>query len=327
MKVLFVGGSGNISSACTTRALEKGHDVYHCNRGTRPIPKEVTLVKCDIRNRSGAAAALKGMSFDVVADFLSYTPEHIETILSLFEGHTRQYIFISSASVYNKPPLHHVISESTPLHNPLWKYSSDKILCENMLMDAYRTRGFPVTIVRPAHTYDNGFIPLPFQSASFTIPKRILDGREMFVHGDGQSLWTITHSRDFAVGFVGLFANPNAIAQAYNINSDEVFTWDMIFKMIGDALGKKPNIIHIPSDFVASVNTELGAALLGDKAYSSVFDNYKIKQTVPEFRCVIPFHEGLRESVDWLLADPARQKLDEKLDKDIDEVIAAYKGR
>ncbi len=323
MKILFIGGTGNISLACTREALGRGHEVYHLNRGNNPGVSGVTSLKADVRDLSAAQRALEHMTFDVVADFIAFTPDHIRSDLELFREKTRQFIFISSASVYHKPVRHHVITESTPAFNPFWTYSQNKIACEHLLFQAYREEGFPVTIVRPSHTYSDGYIPLPLGS-DFTIPRRILDGRPVPVHGDGSSLWTLTHSQDFARGFAGLLGNPRALGETYHITSDEALSWETITLLVGEVLGREPRMVHIPSDSIARLEPELGAGLLGDKTYSVVFDNSKIKNAVPGYQAVIPFHEGLRRSVAWFMADEKRQTINPHLEKALEHILGHW---
>ncbi|MCX7023174.1 MAG: SDR family oxidoreductase [Spirochaetes bacterium] len=329
MKILFVGGTGNLSLDCSYEALAKGMDVFHLNRGSNPgfTPPEVATLRADIRDEKAAATALEGREFDAVVDFISYVPAQVESAMRLFEGRTAQYVFISSASAYRKPPVHHVITEATPLSNPYWGYSRDKIACERLLEASFRERGFPVTIVRPSHTYGNGWVPLPFSSSDFTVPQRMLDGKEVIVHGDGQSLWTLTHARDFARGLVGLLGNPAAIGEAFQVTSDEALTWDAIHRAVGAALGVEPKIVHMPSEFIASVDPELGSHLLGDKTWSSIFDCSKLKRLVPDFRTVIPFSQGIRASIRWLEENPGHRVVKPGLDATIERLLAAWKGK
>jgi nucleoside-diphosphate-sugar epimerase len=326
MKALFIGGTGNISRACVNRALKEGWEVAVLNRGTRPnrIPKGAIAIQSDIRNVQQTKELIEGLSFDVVAQFVAYVPEHIEADTEIFQGKTKQYIFISSASAYHKPALHYVITESTPLHNPFWQYSRDKIACEELLRKAYAEKGFPFTIVRPSHTYDDGWIPSPFGSSNFTVAQRMLEGRPVISHGDGQSLWTLTHSSDFAKGFIGLFGNTLAIGEAFHITSDEVLSWDQIYGTIASALGAEPHIVHIPSDVIAAIDPERGAGLLGDKTYSCVFDNSKIKRLVPSFQITTPFHVGIRRSLRWYDEHPELKKVDPETDKAIERILSAW---
>lgn len=326
MKVLFIGGTGIISSACTARAVESGIDLYHLNRGTsaRSTPPGVTVLRGDIRDAASARAALADHHFDAVVDWIAFTPEHVETDLDLFAGRTRQYVFISSASAYHTPPLNLPVTESTPLYNPYWQYSRNKIACEERLTQAYRDAGFPMTIVRPSHTYDRTLMPMGFK---YTMIQRMRQGKKVIVHGDGTSLWTLTHHKDFAVGLVGLLGNHHAIGDAFHITNDEILTWNQIYLLMARAAGvDTPNLVHIPSDFIAAFDPDWGAGLLGDKAHSMVFDNTKIKRTVPEFNPTIPFWQGAREIMAYYDEDPAHQVVDAAADAMMDRIIAAYES-
>jgi nucleoside-diphosphate-sugar epimerase len=330
MKVLFIGGTGNLSSDCTLRALAKGMEVWHLNRGSRAAeaPEGVVPLCADVRDEAAAARALGNEKFDAVVDFIAFTKPQIEEDIRLFRGKLGQFVFISSASAYRKPPVSHVITESTPLANPYWKYAQDKIDCERALEAAGRESGFPYTIVRPSHTYSSKWMPNAFGSSDFTVPKRMMDGKRVIVHGDGQSLWTLTHARDFAVGLVGLLGNPAAIGEAVQITGDEALTWEMIHATVARALGLgAPKVVHIPSDFIASVDPERGGHFLGDKTYSALFDCSKLKRLVPEFRTTVSFQEGMQESAAYYLADPRRQTVDLELDACIERILAAWDGK
>jgi nucleoside-diphosphate-sugar epimerase len=320
MKVLFIGGTGIISSACSERALAQGMELYLLNRGgsSRPVPAGATVLRGDVRDPASVREALGDLDFDVVVNWVAFTPEHIETDLELFRDRTRQYIFISSASAYQKPLGHLPITESTPLHNPFWGYSRDKIACEDRLTRAYREDGFPVTIVRPSHTYDAALLPM---DGGYTVVDRMRRGKPVIVHGDGTSLWTLTHHRDFAVGFVGLLGRPAVIGEAVHITSDELLTWNQIFELVAGAAGVTPQLVHVPSDVIAAFEPDWGAGLLGDKAYSVVFDNTKIKRLVPGYVARIPFSQGVREILAWYDADPARRVVDPELDRLMDDII------
>lgn len=326
MKVLFIGGTGIISSACAPLAVEKGFDLYLLNRGqtSRPVPEGAHVLNGDIRDKTSVKKVLSNMEFDVVVNWIAFTPEHVETDLELFKGKTGQYVFISSASAYQTPPESMPVTESTPLYNPYWKYSQDKIACEERLMKAYREENFPITIVRPSHTYDKR--TLPFE-AGYTVVDRMRKGKKVIVHGDGTSIWVMTHHRDFAKGFVGLLGNNHTIGEAFQITSDELLTWNQIFNIIAKAAGTEADIIHIPSDLINKYNKDWGAGLLGDKAHSMIFDNTKIKRFVPDFKATIPFSIGIREVIEWYDDDPSRKVVDEKLDKQMDEIIEAYQKR
>ena len=323
MKALFIGGTGIISSACVELAVTRGIDLVLLNRGnaTRPIPATVPVLQGDIRDRDAVSTLLEDMTFDVVVNFVAFTPEHVETDLALFRGRTKQYIFISSASAYVKPPVNWLTTESTPLRNPYWAYSRDKIACEERLMLAFREEGFPVTIVRPSHTYDATSLPL---QGRYTAVHRMRAGKQVIVHGDGTSLWTLTHHRDFARGFVGLLGNPRALGEAVHITSDEVLTWNQITAIIADAVGVPARIVHIPSERIAAYDASWGAGLLGDKAHCMVFDNTKIKRLVPDYVASIPFHQGAAEIIAWYDSHPAAQKVDEQLNQLMDTMIAVY---
>ena len=329
MKILFIGGTGNISLNCTYAALEKGFELFHLNRGSHPevIPAGVATLKADIRDPQQTKKVLKGMHFDSVVNWVAFHPEHIEQDIEVFSGITDQYVFISSASVYLKPPTHWIITESTPLANPFWQYSRDKIACEEFLGSAYTERDFPVTIVRPSHTYGNTWIPTSFGSSDYTVPKRMLSGKEIIVHGDGQSIWTLTHGRDFAKGFMGILGNPLALGEAFHITSDEALTWDNIHTLIARGLGIEPKIVHIPSDFISRFSPDKGASLLGDKAYSTVFDNSKIKRVVPDFSPKIPFQTGIQESLDWYDAHPEARVVNSNTDAEIERILIAWKKK
>jgi nucleoside-diphosphate-sugar epimerase len=324
MKVLFIGGTGTISSACVDLAAARGVDLTLLNRGQRtnyPLSPGVTLLQGDIRDQPAIANLLKDRTFDVVADFVAFEPEHIETDLALFQGRTKQYIFISSASAYQTPPLNWLTTESTPLRNPFWRYSRQKIACEERLTRAYREEGFPVTIVRPSHTYAPTSIPV---DGGYTVLDRLRAGKKVVVHGDGTSLWTLTHHRDFAKAFVGLLGNPHALGEAVHITSDEVLTWNQIFEIIAEAAGVEAKLVHIPSERIAEVDPDWGAGLLGDKAHSMIFDNTKIKRLVPDYVATIPFRQGAAEIVAWYTSHPEAGKVDQKRDQAIEKLIAAY---
>ncbi len=324
MKILFIGGNGVISSACSELAVQQGHDLYLLKRGqttTRPIPPGATVLYGDIRDVNSAKAALADHTFDVVVDWVAFAPEHIETDLTLFQGKVAQYIFISSASAYQTPPQRLPITEETPLHNPYWRYSRQKIACEDRLMAAYQTDGFPVTIVRPSHTYDQTKVPM---IGRYTALDRMLKGKPVVLHGDGSSLWTLTHHRDFAKGFNGLLGNAAAIGEAVHITSDEWLTWTQIYEALADAAGVTPRIVYLPSRIIHAYDHEVGATLLGDKANNMLLDNSKIKRLVPSYEATIPFTEGAKEIVAWHAADVARQVLDPKWNTLLDDLVHKY---
>ncbi|MBN1121584.1 MAG: NAD-dependent epimerase/dehydratase family protein [Anaerolineae bacterium] len=322
MKALFIGGTGVISSACARLALDRGIDLYLLNRGqsTRPVPDGAIVLTGDIHDEASLQAALGSHHFDVIVDWIAYTPDHIEADIRRFAGRTGQYVFISTASVYHKPVISLPITESTPLHNPFWQYSRDKIACEERLIRAYRETGFPVTIVRPSHTYDQTKLPL---TGGYTIVDRMRKGRPIVVHGDGTSLWVLTHHTDFAKAFIGLMGRSQAVGEAYHITGDEVLTWNQIAQAIARAAGAKAEIVHAASETIASYDPDWGANLLGDKSHSVIFDNTKIKRLVPDYQAVIPFERGVEEVIAWYDADPARQQVDEAFNSLLDTIIAA----
>jgi nucleoside-diphosphate-sugar epimerase len=325
MKVLFIGGTGNISTSVSKLAIKRGIELYLLNRGQHQveIPGAHTLIG-DIHQPEQVRRAIKGMSFDAVVDWIAFDADDIERDVELFKGATGQYVFISSASAYQKPLTRYLITESTPLYNPYWEYSQKKIACEERLQRAYRDQGFPMTIVRPSLTYRNVF-PIAIGGwGCYTLADRLLKGRPIIVHGDGTSLWVVTHADDFAKGFVGLLGNPRAIGHAFHITTDEVLTWDQIYQTIAGALGVEAHIVHLPTDFIAQVKPAMGPGLLGDKAWSVVFDNTKIKTFVPDFQATILFHTGIRKTLAWFNEDKQRQWIDDAVNRDMDDLLAAY---
>jgi len=326
MKVLFIGGTGIISSACSQLAVDKGIDLYLLNRGStflRPLPDKAKIIKGDIRDKESVRSVLKGYKFDAVVDWIAFTPEHIQTDIELFRNKTGQYIFISSASAYQTPPAKLPVTEETPLENPYWQYSRDKIACEKLLMDIYHKTGFPVTVVRPSHTYDRTLLP---NHGRWTEIDRMRKGKKVIVHGDGSSIWVLTHHRDFAVGFVGLLGNQRAIGEAFHITSDELLTWNQIFRILAQAAGGEANIVNIPSAFINAFDPDWGAGLLGDKAHSMVFDNSKIREFVPAFSPRIPFTEGAKQIIGWYLDNPERQKINANYNQLLDKIISTYES-
>ncbi len=323
MKALFIGGTGNISSACVELALSRGIDVTLLNRGTsgRSVPNGAQILTADIRDPQSVRAALGSRSFDVVAEFVSFTPEHIETDLELFRGRTGQYIFISSASAYQTSPAILPVTESTVLDNPYWEYSRNKAACEERLVRAYRGENFPITIVRPSHTYSAPYVPV---EGGWTTIDRMLRGEPVIVHGDGTSLWTLTHASDFAKGFVGLMGNAHAIGEAFHITSDEWLTWNQIHEILAAAAGVKPTLVHVPSDLIAAYDTAWGESLLGDKTHSFILDNSKVKRLLPDFICTTPFSRGAEEIIAWHMADPARQNVEPAFNALCDRILQAY---
>lgn len=325
MKVLFIGGTGNISTSVSQLAIQRGIDLYLLNRGQRqvaiPGAKTITV---DIHQSREVASQLSGQAWDVVVNWIAYALEDVKNDFELFYRKTRQYIFISSASVYQKPPSHPVITESTPLYNPYWKYSQNKIACEDFLMQAYREKDFPITIVRPSLTYDT-VIPTAIGGwTDYGIIQRMRRGEKVIVHGDGTSLWTVTHAEDFARGFVGLLGHQQAAGHAFHITSDEILTWNQIYQAIAEAADVEAQIVHIPSDFIAQFGEGLRGGLLGDKAYSVIFDNTKIKTFVPGYQATIPFNEGIHRSLRWFEADPARMKTSGADDRLFERILEAY---
>jgi nucleoside-diphosphate-sugar epimerase len=327
MKVLFIGGTGIISSACAPLAIEKGMELYLLNRGQtthRDIPEKAKILHGDIRDRASVEQALTDHTFDVIVDWIAYTQDQVELDLEMFRGRTGQYIFISSASAYQTPPANLPVTESTPLDNPYWLYSRNKIACEERLLRAYREEKFPMTIVRPSHTYDKTGLPI---LGGWTSVARMRQGKKVVVHGDGTSLWTLTHHKDFAKGFVGLMGNSHAIGEAVHITSDEWLNWNQIYEIIAKAAGvDAPQLVHIPSELIAAHDENLGAGLLGDKACSMIFDNTKIKRLVPGFSCTIPYTWGAEEVIRWYDANPDKQVVNEKVDALMDQVIADYES-
>jgi nucleoside-diphosphate-sugar epimerase len=328
VRVLFIGGTGKISSACCQRAIDAGIELHVLNRGTntiRPVPEGTYQHRADIRDADAVRDALGDLDFDAVVDFVAFQAEHVRADLKLFRGRTKQYVFISSASAYQTPPARLPIRESTPLYNPFWRYSQQKIECEDVLVRAYRHEGYPITIVRPSHTYDRTALLL---AGGWTVIDRMRRGKEIVVHGDGTSLWTLTHHVDFAKAFVGLLGHPMAIGESFHITSDEALTWNQIVEYLAAAAGvAEPRIVHVASEAIAAVDPDWGDGLLGDKAHSMVFDNSKVRELVPDYVATIPYQQGAREVLDWFDADPARQQVDAKIDAIMDRLVEAYRPR
>ncbi|MFJ5861777.1 NAD-dependent epimerase/dehydratase family protein [Pseudarthrobacter sp. NPDC092439] len=328
LKVLFIGGSGIISAHCTRRAVEAGMNVYVLNRGTnglREIPEAATRLRGDSRDPLSVQEAIGGLTFDVVVNWVNFTPDQVKQDIEIFRGRTGQYIFISSASAYQTPPTRLPVLESTPLRNPFWEYSRNKIACEEQLMDAYRADAFPVTIVRPSHTYDETMIPF---DGGWTVVERMRQGKPVIVPGDGTSLWTITHSKDFASGFTGLLGNASAVGEAVHITGQESPSWNQIYSQVAAAAGVlEPVLLHVASDAIAAADNEWGAALLGDKSNTMIFDNSKIRSLVPGFSATIPFSQGAREMIAWHDEDPARRQVDERMNVLMDRLADAYRPR
>ena len=324
MRILFIGGTGTISSACVRTALKRGMKVSTINRGVsdrRDLPPDVEALVADAQQIEQLSDALAGRTFDVVADFRAFTPGEVQARLDLFRGRVGQYVFISSATVYQKPPALNPIVESAPLSNPGWRYARDKIASEDMLTGAYRDERYPVTIVRPSHTYDRRTPPV---YGGWTQIDRMRRGRPVVVHGDGTSLWTLTHSSDFAVGFVGLLGDPRTFGQAFHITSDQVFSWNQIYEILAAAAGAPaPKLVHVTSETIAAADPDWGDALLGDMAHSLVFDNTKLKRLVPDFATRTSFPSAAREIIAWFDSDPARQRVDERLEAVVESLLAA----
>ena len=330
-KVLFIGGTGLISSACSEMALARGMELFILNRGRSDkydVTQGAQLIVGDIRNDpAGVAVAFKEHQFDSVVDWVAFTPAHIEQDLQLFASNTRQFVFISSASAYQKPPSHYWVTEDTPLANPHWQYSRDKIACEELLTRAFRMRGFPALIVRPSLTYGPSQIPLCVGSWQhpWTLIDRMRRGQKVIVPGDGTSLWTMTWNADFAKGFLGLLGREQLSGHAFHITSDEVLTWDQLYIEAAHAAGvAQPKLVHIPSDLIAAYWPDALGSVVGDKANSAVFDNTKIKRFVPDYVATVPWAEGVRRSLAWFEADPARQTIDTEANALFDRIIAAY---
>jgi len=326
LRVLFIGGTGIISSACSALALERGIqlDLVLRGRSPRPVPEGATVLTTEIRKVDQAMKVLEGRHYDVVVDWIAFEPRDIEMDLELFAGRCDQFVFISSASAYKKPVDHWPITESTPLHNPWWQYSRNKIACEERLMKAYRDEGFPITIVRPSHTYDKTLLPFDPYYAGYTVLSRLQRGAPIIVHGDGTSLWVVTHHRDFAKGFVGLLGHPKAIGEAFHITSDEVLTWNQIYKQVAHAAGCEPRLVHVPSTAIAREHPVWGAGLLGDKAHSVIFDNRKIRGLVPDYCATIPFAQGAREIVAFYEAHPEFEPVDPVVDQLMDRLVEQF---
>lgn len=330
MKVLFIGGTGTISTAISRKLLEEGHELWLINRGkhNQELPEGAHIIVADINDEAYVEEKLAGQAFDVVADFIAYIPQHLERDYRLFNGRTRQFIYISSASAYQKPLSDYRVTEGTPLANPYWEYSRNKIAGEELLMKLYREKGFPVTIVRPSHTYSERSVPVGLhgKKGSFQVLKRMLEGKPVLIHGDGSSLWTLTFNRDFAKGFIGLMGNIHAIGEAVQITGDESLTWNQIYQIIADALGVTLKPYYVSSKFLIECspqNSDMEGSLLGDKANSVVFENTKLKKLVPGFHAEIRFDQGVREAVSYVMSHPECQTEDPEFDVWCDRVIEA----
>ena len=326
MKILFIGGTGIISAAISRLLIQQGHQLSLLNRGQRnnSIPEGAISLISDINDEKKVTELIEDLNFDCIADFIAYTPEHLQRDYRLFNGKTKQFIFISSASAYQKQPSNYLITESTPLANPYWQYSRDKIACEDYLMKLYREEEFPITIVRPSYTYDERKVPLGVHgtNGSWSVIKRIIEGKPVIIQGDGTSLWTMTHNSDFAKGFVGLIGNIHALGEAVHITSDETLTWNQIYQCIARALNTPLKAVHVSSEFLAAVSDyDFTGGLLGDKAVSAVFDNTKLKRLVPEFVATKRFDEGIKETIDYILDHAELQIEDKEFDHWCDTVI------
>lgn len=321
MRILFIGGTGIISSACSELALQRGFSLTLLTRGksSRPIPAGAEVIQADIHDPAAVGQALGNRTFDAVVDWIAFVPDQVRRDREIFRDRTGQYIFISSASAYRTPPSALPVRESCVLDNPHWEYSRNKIACEEVLVKAYREEKFPMTIVRPSHTYDKTLLPF---DCGWTVVDRMVKNKPVVVHGDGTSLWTLTHHSDFAKGLVGLLGHPYAIGEAFHITSDEWLTWNQIYQTVGEALGVKPRLVHVPSPLIAAHDREWGDSLLGDKAHSMVFDNGKVKRLVPDFICTTAFHRGIREVLSWYQADLRRQVVDPRWDH-LQEVLTS----
>lgn len=331
MKALFIGGTGTISTAISRQLIEQGCELYLLNRGNRnaDLPQGASVLTADIRNEDEVAALIEALHFDVVADFIAFEPAQLERDYRLFKGKTKQFIFISSASAYQTPLSDYRITEGTPLANPYWEYSRNKIACEDYLMKLYREEGFPITIVRPSHTYDERSIPLGVHGSKGTwqVAKRMLENKPVLIHGDGTSLWTLTHNRDFAKGFIGLMGNLHAIGESVHITSDESVTWNQIYETIADALGVKLNAVHVASEFLDACSSEdYRGGLLGDKANTVVFDNSKLKRLVPEYVATTRVDQGIRQTVEYILNHPEYQVEDNEFDQWCDKMISVLRA-
>lgn len=321
MKVLFIGGTGIISSGCSPLVVEKGMSLTLLNRGEtdRKIPEGTRVIHGNIRDTSSLPKEISKETFDAVVNWINFTPDQVQSDIAFFKGRIGQYVFISSASAYQTPPASLPVTESTPLHNPVWEYSQNKIACEKLLLNEYRSHNFPITIVRPSHTYDERTLPF---TSRYTVINRMRTGKKVIIHGDGTSLWVLTHHRDFAKGFVGLLGNSRAIGETVHITSDEMLNWNQIYQIMAEKAGARHvEYVHIPSEVIASYDKDWGDNLLGDKAISMIFDNSKIKRLVPGFQATIPFSLGAEEVMTWFDANPARQIVDSKWDALMDRLV------
>ena len=329
LKVLFIGGSGRISTSCVWEAVDQGIEVTVLNRGTdktRALPEQITRLTGDSNDPDSVLAAIGDEYYDAVVNWVNFVPEQVQRDIDVFTGRTGQYVFISSASPYQTPPTHMPVVESTPLKNPYWQYSRDKIACEELLVKAYREHDFPMTIVRPSHTYDETMLPF---DGGWTVIERMRAGKPVIVPGDGTSLWTITHSRDFAVGFTGLLGKEAAIGEPFHITGDEAPTWNQIYRYLAEAAGvADPHLVHVATDAIVAARPGWGAGLIGDTINTMIFDNSKIKALVPEFgRRTTPYKQGAREVIAWYEAHPEHQVVDPEVDAVMDRLAETYSPR
>jgi nucleoside-diphosphate-sugar epimerase len=328
MRILFIGGTGNISAECAALLHQRGHEILVLSRGRSAVPPAYRAIQADRKDPAGMRAALQGVRPDVVLDFLGYELADVQAAYEQFNGAVAQYVFISSTVVYAKPPRRLPVTEEAPLGNDLWDYAQKKLACERWLLQRRQETGFPVTIVRPSHTYSKLWVPNAVSSGSYTFAARLEQGKPVFVHDDGESPWTLTTSADFAVGLAGLLGKQEAIGEAVHITSDEVLTWNQIYAEIAAAVGaKSPQIVKVPTDLICRIAPQMTGTLKGDKAHPGVFDTSKIKRLVPEFGCRTPFRAGVRESVRWLREHPDRQNLKPEIDTLIQNVLAAWERR
>lgn len=331
-KALFIGGTGTISTAITRKLAAEGEwELWLLNRGNRSeaVPDGVKVINADVNDEDDVSRKLQGMLWDCVCDFIGFTPDQVERDWRLFHDTTKQYMYISSASAYQKPCLSPFITEGTPLMNPYWEYSRNKASCEEFLMKKYREEGYPVTIIRPSHTYDDRSVPIGVhgKNGSWQVLKRMLEGKPVIVHGDGTSLWTVTHNSDFAKGFVGLMGNPHAIGNAFQITGDETLTWNQIYATVAEVLGVGFIPYYVASDFLAAVSDyDFTGSLIGDKAASVIFDNSKLKRAVPGFNPTVRFEQGIRGTIANILAHPSLQVEDPEFDAWCDKLIAALEN-
>jgi nucleoside-diphosphate-sugar epimerase len=329
MRILFIGGTGIISTACARLAVERGFDLTLLTRGRRSDMSGAQTITVDASDATALQRALERTAWDAVVDFISFTPADVESRIAALHGRTRQYVFISSASVYQRPVTDYLITESTPLSNPFWDYSRHKIACEERLLQALREENFPAVFVRPSYTYDETVIPLAIHSSikPYTVVDRMRRGAPVIIPGDGTSLWTNTHSTDFAKGLIGLLGHQRATGHAFHITSDEVLSWNQIYQAVAEAAGvASPNVVHIASDFIVACLPEKSGGLHGDKATSVVLDNSKIKRFVPDFVATTRFRDGIRRSIEWYDANPARRQIDEDANRKWDRLVATYQA-